>query len=449
MGVLAVALVGHVQGVSAQGLPPRQDAATLDSLRRAEADSLTERIARLERALALLREQVAVEAASTVKTKSRLQVELTARVLVNGFLNRGSLNSVDVPTYALEPAIGAPRSKSVGSSLRQSRAGMTLSVDSVLGALFIADAEVDFFAGGTEATGEPYAFPEPRLRTASVIMRWRHTELMAGAESPLVSDLNPITLASIGEPEFANAGNLWNWLPQVRLSRDIASATIGDASVSWAVQGALLQPASELPSQTGEPGVNAAASTGRPFVQGRLRMRWQPANLPAGDEPAQHAGGEIGIGVHRGWVALAGDTLSVAHAATLDARVGLSHGLELRGEAYRGRGLSGLGGGAIEQELGAPAPGAISGVLLRDTGAWAQLNWQATTTLMAGVGCGVDDVNPDDRPMRQRNQTCAAHTAWRPMQPLLVGLEFRRLDTRYADRTAHGNHLNFSIGFEL
>ena len=66
--------------------------------------------------------QVAIEAASTVKTRSRLQLELSARVLVNGFLNRGALNSVDVPTYALEPVEGARLSKAVGSSLRQSRA---------------------------------------------------------------------------------------------------------------------------------------------------------------------------------------------------------------------------------------------------------------------------------------------------------------------------------------
>ena len=322
---------------------------------------------------------------------------------------------------------------------------MALNVDDVLGALFIADAEVDFFAGGSEADGEPYSFPEPRLRTASVTLRWRHAELMAGADSPLISELSPITLASVGEPGFANAGNLWNWLPQVRLSRDIASTTIGDANLSWAVQGALLQPTSELPSLTGEPGVNAAAATGRPFVQGRLRMRWQPATTVSGEPPAA----EIGVGVHRGWYALGGDTLSVGYATTLDARIGFPHGLELRGEAFRGRGLSGLGGGAIEQELGAPAPTASSGVLLRDTGGWAQLNWQATTTILAGAGCGVDDVNPDDRPLRQRNQSCAAYTAWRPMQPLLFGLEFRRLDTRYAAGNAHGNQLNFSIGFEL
>jgi hypothetical protein len=180
-----------------------------------------------------------------------------------------------------------------------------------------------------------------------------------------------------------------------------------------------------------------------------LRLGWEDASTSGSGDVRADRGGEIGVGVHRGWLALAGDTLSTSSGVSVSARVGLRHGVELRGEAYQGRGLSGLGGGAIEQTLGLPAPGAAQGVLLRDAGGWAQLNWQATTTFMTGAGCGVDRVEPADRPERRRNEVCAVHAMWRPAQPLVVGIEFRGLRTQYSDRSVSGRHINLSIGFEI
>ena len=55
----------------------------------------------------------------------------------------------------------------------------------------------------------------------------------------------------------------------------------------------------------------------------------------------------------------------------------------------------------------------------------------------------------DDRPIRESNTSCAAHLLWRPAQPLVMGLEFRRVQTTYAARTSRANHVNLSFGFEL
>src|SRR5207253_941268 len=81
-------------------------------------------------------------------------------------------------------------------------------------ASYDGDFELDFFAGGEAAATEAYLFPEPRLRVAKFALRWPKTELMLGGETPLISDLNPITVASVGVPGFSASGNLWNWLPQ-------------------------------------------------------------------------------------------------------------------------------------------------------------------------------------------------------------------------------------------
>lgn len=430
--------------------PPRPDSATRDtSVTRLSPDSLAARLERAEAALELLRTQLVTEASSGVRTRSRLQLELWARILLNGSANSGSLNSPEVPTFAFnEPS--SPQARALGFSLRQSRVGMSVSVDSVLRGTFEADVDVDFFAGGANSSTDRYLFPQPRLRTARFTLRWARTELLVGSETPLISDLNPVTVASVGLPGFADAGNLWYWLPQVRLGREIGTTSFGATSIHWALQGAILQPFSGVRSVDEEYGVDAGVRAARPYVQSRLRARWGPgdADVAAGAGRSD-AGGEVGAGVHRGWLRLSSDSLTTSAAVSLDARLGLHHGLEVRGEAYRGRVLAGLGGGGIEQNFGVSATGAVFGAPLRDTGGWMQLNWQAHPTLITGGGCGIDAADVRDQPLRRRNESCAVHLLWRPAQPLLLGVEFRRLRTTYESRTARGNHINFSFGFEL
>ena len=133
----------------------------------------------------------------------------------------------------------------------------------------------------------------------------------------------------------------------------------------------------------------------------------------------------------------------MSRAVSLDAHVVLVRGVELRGEAYAGRLLRGLGGGGIAQNFGA------LGAPIRDVAGWAQLNVQPHPVLVAGVGCGVDLVDPDATPTRLQNTVCALHAAWRPMQPLVMGVEYRQLATRFASGTFGARHVNLVLGFEL
>jgi hypothetical protein len=161
-------------------------------------------------------------------------------------------------------------------------------------------------------------------------------------------------------------------------------------------------------------------------------------------------GGEIGLGVHRAWVADGEGEKYTSYALALDARVSLSSRVELRGEAYVGRLLRGLGGGGIAQAFGRPPTGESIGPPIRDKAGWAQLNAQVLSTLLVGSGCGLDVVNDDDRPIRRRNTVCASHLLWRPSEPILVGLEFRGMSTDFdTGDTGRARHLNLGIGFEL
>ena len=236
------------------------------------------------------------------------------------------------------------------------------------------------------------------------------------------------------------------------------SQELGGRAVRFAVQGAVLEPFANSvydPARTG--GGDAGERSGSPFVEGRLRARWgaEDHDLPGGDVRAMEVGegvSEIGIGVHRGTVRLTDANTPASTAVSLDARLVVARHVELRGEAYTGQLVAGLGGGAIGAALGRPAVGSPAGVLgrpLRDRAAWAQLNVQPTVHWLGGVGCGIDRVRDVDRPDRRQNTVCMTHVRWRPVEPLVLGVEYRTLSTLYSTGMVHAQHFNLALGVDF
>lgn len=414
-------------------------------------DSLLSRLERAERDIVLLRQQLATESAAQVRTRSRLRLSLFARLLTNVYYTSAPSNNPEVPVIAravsdTSTAYGSGGGRAMGLSLRQTTFGASLSADSVIGAVFSADFEMDFFAG-FGADGPPL-FPTPRLRTARVFLQWPKTEFMAGADTPLISDLNPVGIAGTGIPDFSGAGNLWNWLPQLRVTRELGAARIGERTLHLALQGALLDPYSGNRHIADVSGLDAGLRAARPSMEGRLRAQWGLEHEPTSIQLIGDRGGEFGVGAHRGWLRVAGDTLTSSWAVSADLRVGLSHGFELRGEAYRGRVVRGLGGGGIGQNF-APSPNTNTlGDALVDVAGWLQINKQISPTVIASTGCGTDRVE-NARPERQRNTACAAHVTWRPAAPLVTGVEYRGIATRGPMGTRRTNHWNLYFGVEL
>jgi hypothetical protein len=221
-----------------------------------------------------------------------------------------------------------------------------------------------------------------------------------------------------------------------------------------AIQGAVMAPYANTVAP-GEPdAVDAGERSRRPAIEGRLRARWgdEEERAITGTTMIGDRGGEIGLGIHRGWVATGPGTLEVSRAVSVDAHVVPLRGLEVRGEAYAGQLLRGLGGGGIAQNFGPADPSAPPGSLgrvVRDVAGWAQLNVQPHPVFLAGIGCGLDLVDPDANPTRLQNTACAVHAAWRPRQPLVFGVEYRQLGTRFATGTYGARHVNLVLGFEL
>jgi hypothetical protein len=412
-------------------------------------DSLRAQLARTDSTLRLLQQQVATESATPLRMRSRIQVELSARLIMNGSLTTGAVSNAEIPGFAAPNrppnAVLGTTPRVFGLSLRQSLIGASASVDSVAGGTLLADLELDFFSRALDAN--PPLFPEPRLRTARVFLVWPRTEVMAGMETPLISDLNPISSAGVAIPVFAAAGNLWNWLPQLRISHTVWAQP--DNQWALAVQGALMAPSATDRPLTNPQGADIGQASGRPALQSRLRLRRGEALDERAAQGVWLSGAEFGVGVHRGWLRPAGDSLLQSWAVSMDLRMSLGHGLELRGEGYRGRLLRGLGGGGIGQNFGTlgAAPTA-TGDPLTDTAGWLQLNAQWHPSWVAGMGCGTDRVH-GARADRRRNTVCASHVTWRPAQPLLFSLEYRDLATRFSDGRRQAGHWNIALGIDL
>jgi hypothetical protein len=354
-------------------------------------------------------------------------VEVTGLVLVNGFFTNARVNNSDVPQFvdSLAPA------SAVGGTIRQTRLGLLVTDPDVLRGSFSGEVDVDFF-GGQQPSSGGRTFPLLRLRRAVGIVSWAHAQLLFGQESPLVAERSPRSLASVGFPDFAAAGNLWLWLPQFR-------ATLEQGyTLRLAEQVAVLAPTSGTAQGLFNTQPDSAERSRRPYLQARVRLAWGPTDDPS----------EIAVGGHLGWLASA-DSLFQSRAATADARFKVGP-VELLAEAFSGKALAGLGGGGIGQSIGP------TGVEVRTKGGWGQLNVRPRRELIVGGGCGIDD--PDDGDLsdalgnprgRLKNFVCEGHVDLRPRGPLVFGVEFRRLETTYPSGKFTANHFNLAAGYRF
>lgn len=408
--------------------PPQQPAAAAD-----QDTSLAARLERAERLLQTLRQQVNEQSAARVVPRAGNRVELSGLVLVNGFSNNARVNNSDVPQIVMppDPTINLPASHT-GASARQTQLALTASGPRLAGGDVTGELDVDFY-GGQQPSSGGRTWPVLRLRRMRAEIAWPHGWVVFGQEAPPIAEVNPSSLAQIGLVGFARSGNLWLWLPQVR-----AGAEVG-TTVKIGLEGSALAPTAGDAQGVGafftQP--DRAERSRRPYLEGRLRIRWDQAETS----------GEISLGGHYGWLAKNPDTLVVSRAVAASARLTATKYLELRGEFFTGQALAGLGGGGIGQNLG---PGIVP---VRTRGGWAQLNVRPHPAVEVGGGYGLDD--PDDADLDPstallQNLSWEGHFQWRPA-PLVFGAEFRRIETTYgpAVGTLFAHHINVAAGFEF
>ena len=347
----------------------------------------SDRVASLEEEYQLLSGKVDDQYQTKVESASKYRLRLSGIVLMNLVSNQGVVDSIDLPTLAYARPAG-DSGGSFGATLRQSEIGFEAFGPNVAGAKTRADLQLDL-AGGFPSVPNGIDSGLMRLKTATMRMDWTNTSVVVGQDSIFFSPNSPTSFATLAIPALSYAGNLWSWVPQIRVEHRVALTD--DSSLLF--QAGILDPVSgEIPGAT--PGTNYYREPG-PGEASRqpaygTRVAWtrnvfgQPLRLGAGGYYSRQD-----YGFNRnvdGW------------AGMTDIELPLSHQFSLSGEFYRGRALGGLGGGIGRSVLFAGDPTSASTEIqaLNSIGGWAQLKYRPANKWEFNAAFGMDNPYASD-----------------------------------------------------
>jgi hypothetical protein len=411
----------------------------------ARAGDAAARLAKLEDEYSLLTGKVNEQYQDKVESGSRYRVRLSGVVLINMFSNQGAVDTVDVPSRALRSG-GLYAEGSFGGTIRQSQITLDGFGPVWHGARTSANLQLDF-AGGFPGTSDGTTLGIARLRTGQVRLDWPRTSIVAGQDTPFISPLSPSSVASLAVPPLSYAGNLWTWVPQVRLEHrfDVSEGS------SISVQGGILDPISgESPSNTYYRLPDAGEKSREPAYAARIGWR-----RDGGDRRAT-----FGIGGYFGKQYWPYDHKTNSWAVTADWVVPITGRVELSGEFYRGRGIGGLGsaGGQSVVVLGPASDPTSRYVGLNAVGGWAQLKFRPAPLWEFNAAFGQD--NPYGWQLRAgntvpnffypdpalRNRNWFTNFIYRPRSDLLLSLEYLRAHTFEIARDPSAGHVAASLG---
>ena len=403
-----------------------------------------ERAASLEEEYQLLSGKVDDQYQTKVESASKYRLRLSGIVLMNLVSNQGWVDNIDIPTLA-GPKPPGDSGGSFGATLRQSEIGFEAFGPSVAGAKTRADLQLDL-AGGFPSVPNGINSGLLRLRTGTMRMDWANTSVVVGQDAIFFSPNSPTSFASLAVPALSSAGNLWSWVPQIRVEHRVV---LGEES-SLIFQGGILDPVSgEAPLFGYYRQAGPGESSRQPAYA--TRVAWthdvfgQPLRVGLGGFYSRQ---DYGFGrTVDGW------------AGMTDIELPLSHQFLLSGKLYRGRALGGLYGAAGTSVVYSDDP-ALGSTLVRglDTvGGWAQLKYRPANKLEFNAAFGMDNPYASDLKLfpyatnwnttLARNQGSFVNMIYRPRSDLLFSAEYRHLTT-YTTTNGGNNagHLNLMMG---
>ncbi|HYM07052.1 MAG TPA: bZIP transcription factor [Terriglobales bacterium] len=383
--------------------------------------TLGERVASLEESSDLLTSKLDDQYQTKVEAASKYRLRLSGIVLLNLFSNHGIVDSQDVPTWAI-PQIPNVSGQTLGASMRQSEIGLEVFGPHLLGARTAGNLQLDF-AGGSPNLPNGVNFGLARLRIASMRIDWNQTSIVAGQDNAFFSPLSPSSFASLALPAFSYAGNLWGWIPQVRIEHRF---NLSDGQTITLQGGIMDNVTSELPSAFA-PFAQAGQSSGQPSYATRLAWSRDIFGMPLTlGAAAYYSRQNWGLGHNvDGW------------AGMTDWSVPLAKRIGLTGEFYRGRAIGGLGGGVGRSVLFSSDSSQVSP--LNSVGGWSLLKISATNKLEFNGAFGVDSPFAADvrgftlsrgfpAPLLQ-NRSSLVNVIYRPRSDLVFSGEYRHLRT--------------------
>ena len=402
------------------------------------------RVEKLEESGALLGAKVDEQYQTKVETASKYRARLSGIVLMNAFRNHGISNNFDYPDFAVA-APGLPQS-GFGTTLRQSEIALEIFGPNLAGAKASANIHLDF-GGGLPSTANGVNFGIVRLKTASLRLDWENTSFVAGQDALFISPQSPTSFASLATPAFAYAGNLWGWIPQIRVEHRFEFSNRQRVTLQAGIMDNLTW---DFPANSFYRSAQAGEQSGQPAYA--VRTAW---SRPVQDREIVF--GAAGYYGRQNW----GSGRSVdGWAGMADWQVPLMRRLTLSGEFYRGRGVGGLGAGIGRSVLYGGLPylttTSIRGV--DSAGGWSQLKVQVTPRVeMNGVFAQDDAFSSDVRGFASdlnnggtilgRNRGGSGNVIFRPRSDLTFSAEIRRLRSFPIYSSSRvTNQLNLAMG---
>ena len=406
-----------------------------------------EHAATLEEEYQLLSGKVDDQYQTKVESASKYRLRLSGIVLMNLVSNQGTVDSIDLPMLAYARPAG-DSGGSFGATLRQSEIGFEAFGPTVAGAKTRADLQLDL-AGGFPSVPNGVNSGILRLRTGTMRMDWTNTSVVVGQDGIFFSPNSPTSFASLAVPALSYAGNLWSWVPQVRVEHKVA---LGENS-SLLLQAGILDPLSgEVPAAGSYRQAGPGALSRQPAYGTRIAWTRNVFGQPL----------RVGVGGFYSRQDYGFSRTVDAWAGMADLELPLSRQLSLSGKLYRGKALGGLYGAFGQSALfsGDPALASTEVHGLNSVGGWAQLKYRPASKWEFNAAFGMDNPYATDLeyfPYSQlygggnvtlaRNQGSFVNMIYRPRSDLLFSAEYRHLTT-YTINNGRNNagHLNLMMG---
>jgi hypothetical protein len=406
----------------------------------------------IEGHVGLVEQKVNEQYQMKVESASRYRVRLSGLVLLNMFANTGNVDNIENPALAaksLDEQFSTASSKNFGGTVRQTQIGFEVFGPSVLGARSSGDLRLDLAGNNDQLNGATVGIL--RLRTATGRLDWAKTSLVAGQDSLFFVPQSPTSLASLETPPLAYAGNLWAWLPQIRVEHRF-SAPHGS---EIAVQAGILDPVSgealvetdnrkaDSGEQSDQPAFATHVSWSRPLF-GRILS--------------------IGASGYSSKQLYTPHTQIESWLSAVDWQVPVSTWIAFSGSIYRGSAIGGLGGGlgrSVISKLDSASTLEANLHGLNTVGGWTQMKLTLGPRYEINTAFGED--NPLGAELQAaldaptyldaslaRNWAAFTNIIYHPRSNLLFALEYRRIHSLELNaETESANHINASMGVQF
>jgi hypothetical protein len=357
-----------------------------------------------------------------VSASQRFPISLTGMLLFNAFENGRSSGGFQYPVAASL----APSAANDGATVRQTILGLKFTGPDLPGGGKVSGSIYMDFFGGTSA---PYnnLF---RIRTAAVDLRWKNTTFTVGQDKPIISPREPTSFAQVAVSPLTDAGNLWDWNPQVRVEQRFSFGENTGLKAQAGVYETTETYNTALPADYA-----ATLEKSRPAYQGRFEFFH-------GNDRRRF---EIAPGFSLGATHVAGESVQ-SRIASVDWLFRPFPLLEFTGEAFNGQdvgGLGGLPGFTIAEYYGTVIP-------VHSHGEWAQIALFPAPRLSFHIYSGEQFNRPSDLASYsvQRNFVYAGNIMYKLAPNVLAALEAAQTRTQYLGSLLRlNNHYDLALAY--